>query len=184
MSWSLSAFFLSVFFCLGGHQWAKAHRPFLFFECGPLSKGDVEKLKFIKFFFLSVLLCQRGMSTSRSSLDIFLVMCSFVQGWCQQTWPCVFEIAHLSKGELTSFNSLAIVQGDVNELKFVGFFFLECVRLSMGNVNDIKFFGQFFLSLLVYPTFVSLAMFSFEFVPLSKELIDKFLFVDIFFWEL
>jgi len=54
----------------------------------------------------------------------------------------------------------------------------------MGNVNDIKLLGLLFLSLLVYPTFVSLTMFSFEFVPLSKELIDKFLFVDIFFLEL
>ncbi len=85
------------------------------------------------------------------------------------------------KGMLTSFNSLAIVQGDVNELKFVGFFFWECVPLSMGNVNDIKLLGLLFLSLLVYPTFVSLTMFSFEFAPLSKELSDKFLFVDIFF---
>jgi hypothetical protein len=38
-----------------------------------------------------------------------------------------------------------------------------------------------FWSLLVYLTFGSLAMFFFEFVPLSKEHTNKFSFIDILF---
>ncbi len=74
-----------------------------------------------------------------------------------------------------------MLRGNDNKLKFIGHFVLEFVSLSRGMPINISLLANLFLSLLVYLTFGSLAMFSFEFVPLSKEHTNKFSFIDILF---
>lgn len=50
-----------------------------------------------------------------------------------------------------------------------------------GMPININLSANLFLNLLVYATLGSSAMFSFEFVLLSKELANKFSLIDIFF---
>ncbi len=53
--------------------------------------------------------------------------------------------------------------------------------MSNGDANKCKFVNNFVLSLLVYLVLISSAMVSFEFFPMSNELTNEFLLIDIFF---
>jgi hypothetical protein len=56
--------------------------------------------------------------------------------------------------------------------------------LSNGDANKCKFVNNFVLSLLVYLVLTSSAMVSFEFSPMSNELTNEFLLIDIFFLKI